>query len=273
MEAIQIFKNESFGEVRVAGTSEQPLFCLADVCKVLDLQQGHVRERLDDGVVSTEPITDSMGRTQQANFVNEDGLYDVILDSRKPQAKAFRKWVTGEVLPSIRKHGAYMTERTLEQALLSPDYLIRLASRLKDERQRRMEAEEEGRHLALENGRLSEKIEKDAPNVLFAESYTTSDRCCLMAELAKMLKQNGIGQNRLFQWMRDNGYLCSKGLSYNQPTQMAMDLKLFEMKHRTINNPDGSVRVTTTTMVTAKGQVYFVNRFLEKYGRQGDIPA
>ena len=103
-----IFYNPLFGEIRTAGTADNPLFCLADVCKALNLSQGHVRERLNDGVVSTEPITDSLGRTQQANFVNEDGLYDVILDSRKPEAKAFRKWVTSEVLPLIRRTGGYM---------------------------------------------------------------------------------------------------------------------------------------------------------------------
>lgn len=103
-----IFYNPLFGEIRTAGTADNPLFCLADVCKALNLSQGHVRERLNDGVVSTEPITDSLGRTQQANFVNEDGLYDVILDSRKPEAKAFRKWVTSEVLPLIRRTGGYI---------------------------------------------------------------------------------------------------------------------------------------------------------------------
>lgn len=110
MNDIQIFNNDEFGAVRTTGTPEQPLFCLADVCKALGLKQGHVRERLDDGVVSTEPISDSLGGQQVANFVNEDGLYDVILDSRKPEAKRFRKWVISEVLPTIRKHGAYMTQ-------------------------------------------------------------------------------------------------------------------------------------------------------------------
>lgn len=108
MNTIQIFKNPEFGEVRTAGTPENPLFCLMDICKALGLTQGHVRERLDDGVVSTEPISDSLRREQLANFVNEDGLYDVILDSRKPEAKKFRKWVTSEVLPSIRKSGGYI---------------------------------------------------------------------------------------------------------------------------------------------------------------------
>lgn len=121
MDKIEIFRNEAFGEIRVSGTSEQPLFCLADICKVLELgNPSQVKSRLGDGGISNEVIPDSLGRQQEATFVNEDGLYDVILDSRKPQAKAFRKWITSEVLPSIRKHGAYMTQETIEKALTSP---------------------------------------------------------------------------------------------------------------------------------------------------------
>ena len=260
MNNIQIFQNEQFGKVRIAmNESNEPLFCLADVCNVLGLRQGDVRQRLSDGVVSTQPIIDSLGREQQANFVNEDGLYDAILDSRKPEAKQFRKWVTSEVLPSIRKHGAYMTQETLEKALTSPDFLIQLATNLKEEQQKRIEAEKKAE--------VAEKqIGQDAPKVLFANAVATSQRSCLVAELAKILQQNGvnIGQNRLFAWMRENGYLCSKGQYYNQPTQKAMDLGLFELKQTTINKPDGSILVSTTTKVTGKGQVYFVDRFLRK---------
>ena len=253
MNNIQIFQNEQFGKVRIAmNESNEPLFCLADVCNVLGLRQGDVRQRLSDGVVSTQPIIDSLGREQQANFVNEDGLYDAILDSRKPEAKQFRKWVTSEVLPSIRKHGAYMTQETLEKALTSPDFLIQLATNLKEEQQKRIEAEKKAE--------VAEKqIEQDAPKVLFANAVATSQRSCLVAELAKILQQNGvnIGQNRLFAWMRENGYLCSKGQYYNQPTQKAMDLGLFELKQTTINKPDGSILVSTTTKVTGKGAGLF----------------
>ena len=253
MNNIQIFQNEQFGKVRIAmNESDEPLFCLADVCSVLGLRQGDVRQRLDDGVVSTQPITDNLGREQQANFVSEDGLYDVILDSRKPEAKQFRKWVTSEVLPSIRKHGAYMTNETLEKALPSPDFLIQLATNLKEEKQKRIEAEQ--------------VIQKNAPKVLFADAVSTSQRSCLVAELAKILQQNGvnIGQNRLFTWMREHGYLCQKGQYYNQPTQKSMELGLFELKQTSITKPDGSVLVTTTTKVTGKGQIYFVEKFLNK---------
>lgn len=252
MNDIRIFQNEQFGEVRIAmNENNEPLFCLADVCNVLGLRQGDVRQRLEEGVVSTQPLETS-GGVQQANFVTEDGLYDAILDSRKPEAKKFRKWVTSEVLPSIRKHGAYMTNETLEKALTSPDFLIRLATNLKEEKQKRIEAES--------------KIQQDAPKVLFADAVSTSQRSCLIAELAKILQQNGvnIGQNRLFSWMRDNGYLCQKGQYYNQPTQKSMELGLFEIKQTTITKPDGAVLVTTTTKVTGKGQIYFVNKFLGK---------
>lgn len=182
--------------------------------------------------------------------VNDSGLYDVIIRSDSERAKPFRRWITKEVLPSIRKHGAYMTSEALEQALTSPDFLIRLATNLKEEQQKRIEAEQ--------------KVQKDAPKVLFADAVATSHRSCLIAELAKILQQNGvsIGQNRLFAWMRENGYLCQKGMYYNQPTQKAMELGLFELKQTSITKPDGSVIVTSTPKVTGKGQIYFVEKFL-----------
>lgn len=259
MNKIQIFQNEQFGKVRIAmNENEEPLFCLVDVCNILDLTPSKVAQRLDKGVLSKYPL-ETAGGIQQTNFVSEDGLYDTILDSRKPEAKQFRKWVTSEVLPSIRKHGAYMTQETLEKALTSPDFLIQLATNLKKEKQKRIEAEQKV-ELA------EQAIKNNAPKVLFADAVSTSQRSCLVAELAKILQQNGvnIGQNRLFAWMRENGYLCSKGQYYNQPTQKAMDLGLFELKQTTINKPDGSILVSTTTKVTGKGQVYFVNKFLGK---------
>lgn len=144
MDGIQIFKNESFGEVRVAGTSEAPLFCLADVCKVLELgNPSQVKTRLCGEVITNEVIPDSLGRQQEMIFINEDGLYDVILDSRKPQAKTFRKWVTSEILPSIRKHGIYATDNVIDQILNNPDFGIELLTRLKEERSARIEAEKQ----------------------------------------------------------------------------------------------------------------------------------
>lgn len=249
MNEIEIFKNERFGEVRVAGTSDNPLFCLADVCKILGLRVDAVQSRLTDDPIRIG-VTDSIGREQQMNFVNEKNLYKVIMRSDKPQAEPFQDWVCGEVLPSIRKHGAYMTNNTLEKALTSPDFLIQLATNLKEEQQKRIKAEQ--------------KIQSDAPKVLFADAVSTSRRSCLIAELAKILQQNGIkiGQNRLFEWLRKNGYLCQKGQYYNQLSQKSMELGLFEIKQTTINKPDGSVLVSTTTKVTGKGQIYFVDKFL-----------
>lgn len=249
MNEIKIFNNDCFGEVRVAGTSDNPLFCLADVCKILGLRVDAVQSRLTDDPIRIG-VTDSIGREQQMNFVNEKNLYKVIMRSDKPQAEPFQDWVCGEVLPSIRKHGAYMTNNTLEKALTSPDFLIQLATNLKEEQQKRIKAEQ--------------KIQSDAPKVLFADAVSTSRRSCLIAELAKILQQNGIkiGQNRLFEWLRKNGYLCQKGQYYNQPSQKSMELGLFKIKQTTINKPDGSVLVSTTTKVAGKGQIYFVDKFL-----------
>lgn len=249
MNEIKIFQNEQFGQIRiVVNENNEPLFCLLDLCNY----NRKVKSQLDDDVTLSYPILDNLGREQEATFVTEAGMYTVILRSDSPKAKPMQKWVTNEVLPSIRKHGAYMTNETLEKALTSPDFLIQLATNLKEEKQKRIEAES--------------KIQQDAPKVLFADAVSTSQRSCLIAELAKILQQNGvnIGQNRLFSWMRDNGYLCQKGDYYNQPTQKSMKLGLFELKKTSITKPDGSVLVTTTTKVTGKGQIYFVNKFLGK---------
>lgn len=250
MQAIQIFNNPSFGNVRVAGTEVNPLFCLADVCKALDLQPSAVMRRLDDGVISNNPITDNLGRQQVANFVNEDGLYDVILDSRKPEAKQFRKWITSEVLPTIRKHGAYMTDNIIEKTLSDPDYLIQLATTLKQERQQRIEAER--------------KVAEAQPAVTFTQAVSGSASSCLIGELAKLINQNGypIGERRLFKWLRENGYLGTKGERYNIPNQRYIEQGLFELKKGTRSGNNGVMHTTITSKVTGKGQVYFVNKFL-----------
>ena len=250
MQTIQIFNNPSFGNVRVAGTEVNPLFCLADVCKALDLQPSAVMRRLDDGVISNNPITDNLGRQQVANFVNEDGLYDVILDSRKPEAKQFRKWITSEVLPTIRKHGAYMTDNIIEKTLSDPDYLIQLATTLKQERQQRIEAER--------------KVAAAQPAVTFTQAVSGSASSCLIGELAKLINQNGypMGERRLFKWLRENGYLGTKGERYNIPNQRYIEQGLFELKKGTRSGNNGVMHTTITSKVTGKGQVYFVNKFL-----------
>lgn len=255
MQAIQIFNNPSFGNVRVAGTEVDPLFCLADVCKALGLSAKGVNQRLGDEVISNYPIADSLGRTQQALFVNEDGLYDVILDSRKPEAKQFRKWITSEVLPTIRKHGAYMTDNIIEKTLSDPDYLIQLATTLKQERQQRIEAER--------------KVAAAQPAVTFTQAVSGSASSCLIGELTKLINQNGypMGERRLFKWLRENGYLGTKGERYNIPNQRYIEQGLFELKKGTRSGNNGVMHTTITSKVTGKGQVYFVNKFLTEKNR------
>lgn len=259
MNKIQIFQNEQFGKVRITmNENDEPLFCLADVAKALGYSNP-AKAVIDHCKGVTVLETPTQSGIQPIKYGKESEVYRLTMKSKLPNAEKFQDWVCDEVLPSIRKHGAYMTQETLEKALTSPDFLIRLATNLKEEKQKRIEAEQKA-ELA------EQTIKSNAPKVLFADAVSTSQRSCLVAELAKVLQQNGvnIGQNRLFTWMRENGYLCSKGQYYNQPTQKSMDLGLFELKQTTINKPDGSILVSTTTKVTGKGQVYFVNKFLGK---------
>ena len=244
--------NYENSEIRTVEKDGEPWWVLADVCKVLELTSPHkVADRLENDERNKIPVTDSLGRNQNTTIINESGLYAVILRSDKPQAKPFRKWVTNEVLPSIRKHGAYMTDQTLEQALTSPDFLIQLATQLKEEKEQRKQ--------------LEVKVEQDRPKVLFAESVSASKTSILVGELAKILKQNGVdtGQTRLFAWMRENGYLIKRrGNDYNMPTQRAMEMKLFEVKETSVTHSDGHISVNKTPKVTGKGHVYFVNKIM-----------
>ena len=258
MEAIKIFENDRFGEVRVAGTSENPLFCLVDICKVLELQVTPTKNRLkQDGVSLIKGVsktTNQYGITTEQEvtltFINEQNLYKVIMRSDKPQAEPFQDWVCGEVLPSIRKHGAYMTNDTLEKALTSPDFLIQLATNLKEEQQKRIEAER--------------KVTEAAPAVAFTNAVQSANSSCLIGELAKLIAQNGysIGEKRLFAWMRDNGYLGKHGERYNIPNQQYVDQGFFELKKGVRSGSNGVLHTTITPKVTGKGQVYFVNKFL-----------
>ena len=250
MSNIQIFNYNSV-EVRTIQNDGEPWFVLRDVCNVLGLgTPARVAERLDPDEVSQTHITDSVGRQQETTIINESGLYNVILRSDKPEAKPFRKWVTSEVLPTIRRHGMYATPDTVEKMLADPDTTIKLLETIKQERAAR---------LALEA-----KAEADKPKVLFADAVSSSHTSILVGDLAKLLRQNGveIGQNRLFSFLREKGYLCSQGERYNLPTQRSMDRGWFQVKETTINQPNGSVRITRTVKVTGKGQQYFINLFL-----------
>lgn len=261
MNELEIFKNKDFGEVRTSIINDEPYFNLNDVCRILDIRNpSDAKSRLrKDGVGTTEvgvvtgTKSDGSDAIQyvKANFINESNLYKLIFQSRKPEAERFADWVTSEVLPTIRKHGAYMTETVIERTLTDPDYLIQLATTLKEEKQRRIAAEEEN--------------ERNKPKVLFSDSCEVAENSILIGEFAKRMKQNGLpnmGQNRLFAYLRNQGYLCKNGERRNRPTQKSMEQGLFETKVRVINNPDGSTRTTTTTKMTGKGQIYFTNKLL-----------
>lgn len=230
----------------------EPWFSGQDICCVLDTGTNHLREYLDADEITNIRTTDIVQNGGKAPvFISEPGLYKLIMRSRKPEAKEFRRWVTHEVLPSIRRHGVYATDVTIDSILNDPDFGIRLLTDLKDERARRREAER--------------AIEAQKPKVLFADSVAASHSTILVGELARILKGNGVdtGQNRLFQWMRDNGYLISrKGTDFNMPTQKAMELGLFFIKETNVQHSDGHITVNKTPKVTGKGQTYFVNKFL-----------
>lgn len=240
--------------IHVDGNGE-PLFCATDVAKALGYAKPrnainqHCKGALIQGPLETA------GGTQQVRFIPEGDVYRLIIHSKLPNAVAFEKKLFEEVVPAIRKHGAYMTEATLEKALTSPDFLIQLATQLKDEQQKR---------LNLEN-----QIKLDAPKVHFAEAVSTAKTSILIGDLAKILTQNGYetGQKRLFEWLRTNGYLIKqKGSSWNMPTQTAMEKGLFEVKESTHQSPDGSVKISKTTKVTGKGQIFFIDLFTRGQG-------
>lgn len=251
MNNLEVFNFEN-KEVRTKSNNNGDVwFCLKDVCNILELTQpSKVKERLNQKDVLIIPTLTNGGK-QNLLFINESNLYKVIFQSRKPQAERFTEWVTSEVLPSIRKHGMYATEETIDKILSNPDFGIRLLSELKEER-------EKSKSLKIENDQLK-------PKALFADTVSASATSILIGQLAKLLKQNGndIGQNRLFKILRKDGYLGKSGENYNLPTQKSMNLKVMEIKERTVNNSDGSVRITKTPMITGKGQVYFVNRYKE----------
>lgn len=253
MTDLQIFNSPEFGQIRTIEKDGEPWFVGKDVAEILGY--ANASKALADHVDEEDKLNnESLSSLGQRGgwLINESGLYSLVLSSKLPTAKKFKRWVTSEVIPSIRKHGAYMTPETLEAAILNPDTMIRLCTALKDEQDKRKA--------------LEVKMEEQKPKVLFAESVEAAKTSILIGELAKLLKQNGIniGQNRLFEWMRQNGYLIRRqGSDYNMPTQKSMELGLFEIKETTITHSDGHIHVSKTTKVTGKGQVYFVNLFLK----------
>lgn len=266
---IKIFKNEEFGEIRTLVIDGEPMFVGKDIVEKLgyNLSGKHIPSEYikkfcdeEDYILYDKTHPQIKGELdykqlgQRGGYlINESGLYSLILSSKLPTAKKFKRWVTSDVLPSIRKHGAYMTEETIEKAITNPDFLIRLATELKNEKEQRRLLEEE------------KKI--NAPKVIFADAVNVSKTNITIGSLAKLLKQNGIqvGRNRLFDWLRENNYLISKGSDKNMPTQRSMEMGLFEVKEGTICKPNGEVTLTKTTTVTGKGQQYFINRILKAF--------
>lgn len=273
MSEVTIYKSEQFGDIRTAGTAENPLFCLADVCRVLELEQvSRVKGRLNEGGVTLIKVGVQTGikkdgtpsiQEMDMTFINEQNLYKVIMRSDKPQAEPFQDWVCGEVLPSIRKNGAYMTTATIEKVMNDPDSWIKMLQALKESNEKA--AHEREQRLAAEGrvGELEAKEVENKPKVVFADAVAGSDNSCLIGELAKMIAQNGypIGEKRLFEWMRDNHYLCSYGEDYNTPYQRYIEMGLFTLKQN-IFSVNGVVKTRKTPKVTGKGQIYFINKFL-----------
>lgn len=246
------FNYEGTAVRTVIGNDGEPRFVLADLCHVLKLgNTSMVARRLSDSMKGLSQI-DTPGGSQRMTTVTEAGMYAVVMRSDKPEAVRFQEWVTGEVLPSIRKRGGYLTPEATEKALTDPDFIIQLATSLKEERAKRAALEAEN--------------EANKPKVLFADAVATSHASILVGDLAKLVQQNGIplGANRLFKWLRKHGYLISrKGTDWNMPTQKAQELGLFRVKETAVTHPDGHVTVNRTPKVTGKGQEYFISRFLD----------
>lgn len=254
MNQIQIFNNPQFGQVRTAGTPENPLFCLADICKAVELANpSSIKSRLDKDDVQLIDLhalnsNEGIKGNSFATFVTESGFYDVVLYSNSKKVKPFRKWVTSEVLPSIRKTGQYSAQvpQTFAEALM----LAAKQQMLIEEQQKNIEAKDK-------------KIEEDKPKVVFSDAVVGSQSSCLIGELAKILTQNGykIGQNRLFDKLRESGYLGKSGEYYNIPNQKYIEQGLFELKKST-HSENGVMKSSVTPKVTGKGQQYFINKFL-----------
>lgn len=252
MDELTIFENSKFGKIQVIEQNGEPWFVGKEISVILGYANprkaliDHVDED-DKGVTKR----DTLGGKQNVTIINESGLYSLVLSSKMPDAKEFKRWVTREVIPAIRKHGGYLTEEKIEEVLTDPDTIIKLATSLKEERVKRAEAEQQ--------------LEAAKPKMIFADAVSASESTVLVGELAKLLKQNGkeIGQKRLFEWLRENGYLIKqKCADYNMPTQRAMEMGLFRIKKTAINHSDGHVTVSRTVKVTGKGQQYFINKFL-----------
>lgn len=251
MENVEIFKNTEFGEVRTLMVNNEPWFVGKDVAVALGYSNtaDAIGKHVDEEDKQTSQFAMG-GQNYNMTIINESGLYSLVLSSKLPTARQFKRWVTHEVIPSIRKHGMYATDGLLAKATQDPDFLIGLLNNMKDERKKRLEAES--------------KLHEAHPKIVFADAVSVSNNAILIFDLAKILKQNGveIGGRRLFDKLREEGFLIKSGSSKNMPTQRAMDMGLFVIKEGSYINGQGVNVTTKTTKVTGKGQLYFVNKFL-----------
>ena len=259
MNELEIFKNPEFGEVRTMVIENEPYFAGKDVATILGYKDTSdaLKRHVDGEDKLTRCFTDS-GQSREMYVINESGLYSLILSSKLPEAKKFKRWITSEVIPSIRKNGGYIAnqENLTDDELLTRAVLV--AQKKIAERDERIKA-------------LETDTQRMKPKEIFADAVATSQTSILVGDLAKMLRQNGldIGGTRLFEKLRDEGYLIKrKGTDWNMPTQKAMDLGLFEIKEHVHLNANGVNVTTKTPKVTGKGQVYFVNKFLKGVGAQ-----
>lgn len=250
MNNLQLFNFEG-NEVRTLKINDEPYFVGNDVAKILGYSNYRkaVFEHVDDEDKLRTQIRYA-GQNREVTVINESGLYSLILSSKMPNARKFKHWVTSEVLPAIRKHGAYMTDEKAFDVVNNKDGLASLLQQAADQLRAK-----------------DIQIEKMKPKALFADSVATSKTTILVGELAKILRGNGIdiGANRLFEWLRTNGYLINRnGTDHNMPTQKSMNLGLFKIKETTINHSNGTTSISKTPKVTGKGQQYFVNVFLKQ---------
>lgn len=242
MNEVRIFTNSEFGQIRTVEMDGEPWFVVSDICRALDISNPSIAiSRLEED----ERSKFNLGRQGKGNIVNEYGLYSLVLASRKPEAKKFKRWITHEVLPSIRRNGGYIKD----QENLTPEQIVANA-------------------LIVAQNIINDKdkqIEEMKPHAILGQAITTANTSILIGDLAKILKQNGVdmGAQRLFRWMRENGYLIKrKGTDWNLPTQRSMERGLFEIKESVHIDGNGCNRITRTPKVTGKGQQYFVNKFL-----------
>ena len=263
MNEIKVFNSEQFGQVRTTTVDGEPLFVASDVCKALEINDtGKAVSRLDEDESTRIKIDHPQNPEKQLEViaVNEAGLYGLVLGSRKPEAKAFKRWIKHDVLPSIRKHGMYATPQTIDNIINDPDFGIRLLMELKNERQKNSV-------LTAQNTELQEKIEADTPYTDFGVAISTSEGSITIKQLAALLCQRGMrtGEKRMFEELRQDGFLLTSGSYYNEPGQRWLDQKIFEVRTSNYTNKYGNQQIARQPLVTSKGIQYLMEYYMRKH--------